>query len=91
MNDSIQSVLQGLSPSVTFVFGDKLNTITLPFASFDLKASAPFYSKQMRYFPLQQSDDDSIAILGRAFLQEALVSCWSHISAPLNLLQIYQR
>jgi hypothetical protein len=67
MNDSVHSVLQSLSPSVTFVFGDKLNTITLPYASFDLKASAPFYSKQMRYFPLRQSDDDSIAILERAF------------------------
>jgi len=71
MNESVHAVLEDLSPSVAFVFGDNLNTITLPFASFDLKASAPFYANRTRYFPLQPADDESIAILGRAFLQEA--------------------
>ena len=54
--------LTGGSPSIN---------ITLPYASFDLVATAPLVSSQTRYFPLQRGNDDSQYTLGRTFLQES--------------------
>jgi hypothetical protein len=72
VNGSTHSVLQRLNASLSFGFGNTMNgvKITLPYASLDLNASAPFYTSPTRYFPLRVSDNDSTAILGRAFLQE---------------------
>lgn len=57
----LSNSLTGASPSIN---------ITLPYASFDLNATAPLVSSQTRYFPLQRGDDTQFT-LGRTFLQES--------------------
>lgn len=57
----LSNSLAGESPSIN---------ITLPYASFDLNATAPLVSSQTRYFPLQRGDDTQYT-LGRTFLQES--------------------
>ena len=62
------SIVFQLSNSLTGA-GPSIN-ITLPYASFDLNATAPLVSSQTRYFPLQRGDDTQYT-LGRTFLQES--------------------
>lgn len=63
--------LQTLNSSLTLGFGDRTNgvNITLPYASPDLNASTPIYSEPTTYFPLRASENDSMAVVGRAVLQ----------------------
>lgn len=72
VNSSTHSALERLNASLSFGFGNTTRgvKITLPYASLDLNASAPFYLSPTRYFPLRVSKNDSAAVLGRAFLQE---------------------
>lgn len=64
------SIVFQLSNSLTGA-GPSIN-ITLPYASFDLVATAPLVSSQTRYFPLQRGDDQQ-STLGRTFLQESFL------------------
>lgn len=54
---------------------DVHQTITLPYAAFDLNASWPIYDDPVPYFPIRRSPDDSknLFVLGRTFLQEAYI------------------
>jgi hypothetical protein len=72
VKSTTHSLLQTLNTSLTFGFGNATKgiDITLQYASLDLNASSPFYTEPTRYFPLRASDNDSAAVLGRAFLQE---------------------
>lgn len=48
--------------------------IEMPYASFDLQGSFPFFPSDTnitRYFPLRKADNDTQYTLGRTFLQEA--------------------
>ena len=63
------SVIFQLSNSLTG--GGPSTNITLPYASFDLVATAPLVPSQTRYFPLQRGNDDTMYTLGRTFLQES--------------------
>ncbi len=63
------SVIFQLSNSLTG--GSPSINITLPYDSFDLLATAPLVSSQLRYFPLQRGNDDTMYTLGRTFLQES--------------------
>ena len=58
----LSNSLTGANPSIN---------ITLPYASFDLVATAPLVSSQTRIFPLQRGNDDTQYTLGRTFLQES--------------------
>ena len=58
----LSNSLTGGSPSIN---------ISLPYASFDLVATAPLVPSQTRYFPLQRGNDDTQYTLGRTFLQES--------------------
>lgn len=60
----LSNSLTGGSPSIN---------ITLPYASFDLIATAPLISSQTRFFPLQRGSDDTQYTLGRTFLQESFL------------------
>lgn len=77
VNDSSHEANLKHNASITFQFSNTLNggspsiNITLPYASFDLVATAPLVSSQTRYFPLQRGNDDTQYTLGRAFLQES--------------------
>ena len=63
------SIIFQLSNSLTG--GSPAINITLPYASFDLLATAPLVSSQTRYFPLQRGNDDTQYTLGRTILQES--------------------
>ena len=61
--------------SITIGLGatsDPMNrtNIVLPYAAFDLQASAPIYSNATYYFPIRRANDSQYR-LGRTFLQEA--------------------
>ena len=82
VNDTAHARLLELSPEFTFTLGANATSrettnIVLPYAAFDLEVGQPFYNTSRRYFPIRQSPDDNLYVLGRAFLQEAyLVVDW---------------
>jgi len=47
--------------------------ITLPYAAFDLTASAPLVNSTTRYYPLKRAANSTQYLLGRTFLQEAFL------------------
>lgn len=78
VNHTMRERLLTLRPTMIFTFGNDKNpadmvTITLPYASFDLQASHPFYPNNTNYFPIRRAANDTQYTLGRTFLQEAYV------------------
>ena len=77
VNDTSHKANLKSNASITFELSNSLTggspsvNITLPYASFDLVATAPLVSSQTRYFPLQRGNDDTQYTLGRTFLQES--------------------
>lgn len=79
VNDTLHQHLLDMSPNITFTLSNSssnfapsnLVNITLPYAAFDLLASAPLVKNSTRYFPLRKAQDNTQTTLGRAFLQEA--------------------
>jgi hypothetical protein len=77
-NASVYDKLVSNNPSVVIALGNENNPstqvhITLPFGSFDLKASYPIYLNATPYFPIRRAENETQYTLGRAFLQEAYV------------------
>ncbi|CZS97414.1 uncharacterized protein RCO7_00245 [Rhynchosporium graminicola] len=72
--------LKAMNPSVTFKLanqkeGGETVDIVLPYAAFDLNITTPLLTNSSSlYFPLKQTNDENLYILGRAFLQEAYVT-----------------
>jgi hypothetical protein len=77
LDDSQHNTLLAQNPNVTFTLGNLTAgvnvNITLPYAAFDLKASAPLVANSTRYFPLKRATNDTQYTLGRTFFQEAYV------------------
>ena len=88
VNDSLHNSLISQNASISFELGPIAGTaqngsqstvnITLPYASFDLRASYPFIGEDTGnisatswYFPLRQAANSTQYTLGRTFLQEA--------------------
>jgi hypothetical protein len=76
ISDSVHNSLTSSNPNFTFILGNGENggntiPIVLPYAAFDLTASAPLVSGSSRYFPLKRASNDTQFTLGRTFLQEA--------------------
>jgi hypothetical protein len=80
VNSTQRAANSGLN--ITFMVADTQDdsisqTITLPYAAFDLNASWPMYASSTTYFPIRRSNSDDPNygphILGRTFLQEAYV------------------
>jgi hypothetical protein len=77
INDTMHTKLQQLNPTIIFKIspettdGGASTNIVLPYASFDLQASYPYYTNSTRYFPIRRAANDTQYILGRTFLQEA--------------------
>jgi hypothetical protein len=80
INSTQRAANSGLN--ITFMVADTSDdsisqSITLPYAAFDLNASWPIYATSTSYFPIRRSDSDDPNygphILGRTFLQEAYV------------------
>jgi hypothetical protein len=81
VDDALHQSLMSQNPSVTFSLGQKWRSdlsvqITLPYAAFDLEASAPYrgLKQSNRYFPIRRSNETNQGILGRTFLQEAYLT-----------------
>lgn len=81
VDDALHDSLKAQNPSITFTLGQKYSTdatmqITLPYAAFDLQATAPYRDLQQksRYFPIRQGQNSSQWVLGRTFLQEAYLT-----------------
>ncbi|OQO14904.1 hypothetical protein B0A48_00286 [Cryoendolithus antarcticus] len=81
VNDTVRSDLLTLQPSVTFTLatdaGDSsavTQTVSLPYAAFDLQASYPFYDTPTNYFPIRRAVNDTQYTIGRTFLQEAYIT-----------------
>lgn len=80
VNDTLHTSLSKLNPTFTFRIGvskagGETIDLVIPYDSFDLHATPPLVSNATRYFPLKRAANDSQYTLGRAFLQETLVSC----------------
>lgn len=94
VDDTLHEALLKQSPSVTFTLGQKYSTdatvqITLPYAAFDLKASAPYRGLQesTRYFPIRRGNDTNQWVLGRTFLQEAYLTVdWERENFALSAI-----
>ena len=79
INDTLHQTLIANDPSFTFTIGNNLTggptvDIILSYASFDFDVLTYPYSANtmnIRYFPLQRSENSSQYTLGRQFLQEA--------------------
>ncbi|KAG9233049.1 aspartic peptidase domain-containing protein, partial [Amylocarpus encephaloides] len=75
LNETQHAALLTKNPSVEFTLSAQGSTqevkITLPYAAFDLAASAPLAPTPTYYFPLRRAVDESQYLLGRAFFQEA--------------------
>ena len=76
VNDTLHKNLQSANPSVSFLLQQfdsafKTVNITLPYASFDLELSYPYFNHTRKYFPLRRADNETQYTLGRTFLQEA--------------------
>ncbi|MCJ1395711.1 hypothetical protein MMC18_008597 [Xylographa bjoerkii] len=91
VNDSLHNSLLSQNASISFELGPIAGTaqngsqstvnITLPYASFDLKATYPFIGEDTAnlsasswYFPLRQAANSTQYTLGRTFLQEAYLT-----------------
>ena len=81
VDDSLHQSLLSQNPSVTFTLGQKYSTdatvrITLPYAAFDLQASAPYrgLKEPTKYFPIRRGNESNQWVLGRTFLQEAYLT-----------------
>lgn len=76
VNDTLHAILQASNINITFTLGvgktggDTVD-ITLPYASFDLRATPPLVQNTTSYFPLKRAANSTQYTLGRAFLQEA--------------------
>lgn len=71
---SLRQQLLTQSPTLTFVLGATAGTtesITLPYAAFDLEATYPLYESPTRYFPIRRAANGTQYTLGRTFLQNA--------------------
>jgi len=96
VNSSLYTKLQDSNPSIIFTLKKDVSSktainISLPYASFDLVGNEPFAADATRYFPIRVAKNESQAILGRAFFQEAYASFpITHLSMP-NVWQIYRR
>jgi hypothetical protein len=90
VNDNLHSKLTAANPSVTFslttpITGGPGFSVTLPYASFDLRASPPLVETASRYFPLKRAANETQYILGRTFLQEAyLIVDYERASFSVN-------
>ncbi|KAF1997695.1 acid protease, partial [Amniculicola lignicola CBS 123094] len=80
VNDTMHEKLKSLDPSITIKLVNSLEAtstnytnIKLPYAAFDLQASAPIYDTPTNYFPIRRAANDSQYVLGRTFLQEAYI------------------
>jgi len=77
VNDTMHENLVRQNASIIFNLGGIGSStsvnITLPYASFDLNASAPLVTPASRYFPLKRAADSTQFVLGRTFFQEAFV------------------
>lgn len=77
VNDTLHDTLTDRDTSIVFNIGNSSTiplkgfNITLPYAAFNLTASAPLLNNASRYFPLRRAANESQFILGRTFLQEA--------------------
>lgn len=79
VNDTIHAQLTQLNPKITLRLGNSISDtkngmeITLPYASFDLQASSPFYQNATNYFPIRRAANDTQYTIGRTLLQEAYI------------------
>tara|TARA_R110002060_G_scaffold35739_1_gene46629 strand:+ start:1688 stop:2536 length:849 start_codon:yes stop_codon:yes gene_type:complete len=75
VDDKLHTKLAEQAANVTLTLKNSTSAldidIVLPYAAFDLTAKWPLVQNTTRYFPLKRAVNDSQAILGRAFLQEA--------------------
>lgn len=81
VNSTLHDTLLSRNASITFTLGTSTtggNTvnITLPYASFDLTAQAPYQGLESSstYFPLRRAANDTQYTLGRTFMQEAYIT-----------------
>jgi hypothetical protein len=93
VSDSQHQTLQSRNASITFTLGQALSTgstvsITLPYAAFDLTATAPYrgLSTSSFYFPLRRAQNSTQYTLGRTFFQEAYISV-DYEAGTFNLSQ----
>ena len=77
IDNGLHQSLLANNTNITFHLGNSGNTtidIEMPYASFDLQGSFPFFpndTNTSRYFPLRKATNDTQYTLGRTFLQEA--------------------
>ncbi|EUC44038.1 hypothetical protein COCMIDRAFT_99287 [Bipolaris oryzae ATCC 44560] len=81
VDDALHQTLSSQNPSISFTLGQQFSSsatvqITLPYAAFDLEASAPYRGLQQktRYFPIRRANVSDNWTLGRTFLQEAYLT-----------------
>jgi len=74
-------LLEAANPNITFSLSpapssEKVVTITLPYAAFDMIAKPPYrgLTTEQRYFPLRRAANATQYTLGRTFLQEAYLT-----------------
>lgn len=79
INDTLHTALVQQNASLTFNLGGMTGgsstnvNITLPYAAFDLTASAPLVTNTTRYYPLKRAANSTQYVIGRTFFQEAFV------------------
>ncbi|WPH01500.1 Hypothetical protein R9X50_00434600 [Acrodontium crateriforme] len=78
INDTMREKNLKKNLTITFVLGNTIvdgngptQSITLPYAAFDLQASYPYYENATNYFPIRKAANESQYTIGRTFLQEA--------------------
>lgn len=82
ISEPARSRLLNLAPEFTFALAanatsNETTSIIIPYAAFDQQIGRPTFSSNVSYFPIRQTANDSLYVLGRAFLQEAyLVVGW---------------
>lgn len=92
ISNTTHANLVSLNPTITITLanqkeGGETTDIVLPYAAFDLNITAPLLvNTSSLYFPLKQTTDENLYILGRAFLQEAYVTAHYH-SRTFNVSQ----
>ncbi|KAG4432803.1 hypothetical protein IFR05_011714 [Cadophora sp. M221] len=80
INNTTHENLKTLNPNITFTLanqkeGGETTDIVLPYAAFDLNITTPLLTNSSSlYFPLKQTSNENLYVLGRAFLQEAYVT-----------------
>ena len=77
LTDEQHKALLTRNPNITFTLGNLTagfsTNISLPYAAFDLTATAPIFPNSTRYFPLKRAANTTQVTLGRTFFQEAYV------------------